>query len=156
MRRTVPVIAATAGGLALLANFHTSNASTALGTSAAPTAAARAPSTTRGSTVPPSASVTSTTAPAGTRTIDGPVVSTFYGDVQVRVTLSGTKIVDVQALQLPVDRSRSASISHYAGPILRKEALQAQSANIDAVSGASYTSDGYAQSLQAALDRATR
>ncbi len=81
-------------------------------------------------------------------------MSTGYGDVQVRVTLQGTKIVDVQALQLPSDRSRSARISQYAGPLLRQEALKAQSPNIDLVSGASYTSDGYAQSLQGALDQA--
>ncbi len=79
-----------------------------------------------------------------------------YGDVQVRVTLNGSKIVDVQALKLPSDRSRSARISNAAGPILRTEALQAQSAHIDLVSGATYTSESYAQSLQGALDRAGR
>jgi uncharacterized protein with FMN-binding domain len=60
----------------------------------------------------------------------------------------------VQALLLPNERQRSAEISQYAGPQLRQEALQAQSANINVVSGASYTSQGYAQSLQGALDAA--
>ena len=78
------------------------------------------------------------------------------GDVQVRVTMNGSRIVDVQALQLPHDRSRSASISNAAGPILRREALQAQSANIDLVSGATYTSESYAESLQGALDKVGR
>jgi uncharacterized protein with FMN-binding domain len=83
-------------------------------------------------------------------------VSTNYGDVQVRITLSGSKLTDVQALQLPSDRSRSRRISEEAGPILRTEALKAQNANIDIVSGASFTSEGYSQSLQGALDQAGR
>jgi uncharacterized protein with FMN-binding domain len=86
--------------------------------------------------------------------VTGPDVPTRYGDVQVRVVLQGSRIVDVQAVQLPFDRSRSQEISAAAGPILRSEALQAQSARIDVVSGASYTSDAYAQSLQGALDSA--
>jgi uncharacterized protein with FMN-binding domain len=81
-------------------------------------------------------------------------VPTDYGNVQVNIVVSGGRIVDVQAPQLPNDRSRSVRISNYAGPQLRQEALQAQSANINTVSGATYTSDGYAQSLQSALDRA--
>jgi uncharacterized protein with FMN-binding domain len=162
MHRAIPVLAATAGGLALLASFHTSPSSLNLAAGPAPSPtttqpAPAAPEPTQGSTSTskPSGSTTSTSAPpAGNRTVDGPVVTTDFGNVQVRVTLQGTKIVDVQALELPSDRSRSVRISQYAGPLLRQEALQAQSANIDLVSGASYTSDGYAQSLQAALDQA--
>ena len=88
------------------------------------------------------------------KTVNGPTVTNEYGPVQVRVTIRGGQVVDVQALQLPSDRSRSARISAEAGPILRNETLQAQSATIDLVSGASYTSEGYARSLQAALDKA--
>ncbi len=58
------------------------------------------------------------------------------------MTLSGSKIIDVQALQLPNDRQYSAEISDYVAPYLRQMALQAQSANIDIISGATYTSDG--------------
>jgi uncharacterized protein with FMN-binding domain len=72
------------------------------------------------------------------------------------VTLSGTRLVDVTALQLPNDRSRSVQISRYAAPILRQETIDAQGAQINTVSGASYTSDAYAQSLQSALDQARR
>jgi uncharacterized protein with FMN-binding domain len=86
--------------------------------------------------------------------VDGPVIDTHYGPVQVRVTLRGHTLVDVQALELPNDRSRSQWISQQAGPLLRSEALTAQSAQIDVISGASYTSVGYAKSLQGALDRA--
>jgi uncharacterized protein with FMN-binding domain len=101
------------------------------------------------------ATTTTTTRPPATKqTVTGPVASTQYGPVQVRVTLQGDRIVDVAALQLPNDRSRSVEISNYAAPRLRDEALQAQSANIDVVSGATYTSQGYIKSLQAALDSA--
>src|SRR6478736_3364791 len=84
---------------------------------------------------------------------DGPVVDTRYGPVQVEVVVAGGKISDVVALQLPTGR-RSGQISQVAAPILHDEALQAQSAKIDLVSGATYTSDAYTQSLQAAIDTA--
>jgi uncharacterized protein with FMN-binding domain len=70
------------------------------------------------------------------------------------VTVRGSTLLDVQAVQLPSDRRRSAEISDQAAPILRQETLAAQSGHIDLVSGATYTSEGYAQSLQAALDAA--
>jgi uncharacterized protein with FMN-binding domain len=70
------------------------------------------------------------------------------------VVLNGSRIVDVQAVQLPFDHPRSAEISRQAEPYLRQEVLQAQSANIDVVSGATFTSYSYAQSLQSALDQA--
>ncbi len=87
----------------------------------------------------------------GQRTVMGPVVDTRWGPVQVEVTVSGSQLVDVAALELP-SGGRSSQISRFVEPILRSEALQAQSANIDGVSGATYTSAAYAQSLQAALD----
>lgn len=77
-----------------------------------------------------------------------------YGDVQVKVIISGGKIVDVQALTLPTDRQRSAEISQQAGPLLHDEVVQAQSAQIDILSGATFTSESYAQSVQSALDQA--
>ena len=87
---------------------------------------------------------------------NGDDVPNRYGDVQVQVTLSGGNITDVKALQLPFDRQRSAEISQIAGPMLRSEVLQVQSANIDIISGATYTSQSYAQSVQAALDQARK
>jgi uncharacterized protein with FMN-binding domain len=157
MRRTLPVLAATGGGLALLANFHTSQTATAVTAGATGAGISTPPPTTQAAPAGRTSSTSSTTTTApqgGTRTIDGPVSSNDYGDVQVRVVLQGTKIVDVQALTLPSDRARSARISDYAGPILRREALQAQNARIDLVSGATYTSESYQESLQGALDRA--
>ena len=87
-------------------------------------------------------------------TVTGPVVQTQFGPVQVQVTIANGKITNVTALQLPSDRQRSAYISGIVGPMLQSEALTAQSAQIDLISGATYTSDAYAQSLQAALDQA--
>jgi len=117
-----------------------------------PAAASAVPSAapTAGPTAAPAA-----TAPpvSAARTLTGQPVDVGYGTVQVRVTLAGTRIVGVSALSLPTG-GRSDEISSYAEPLLQKEALKAQSASIDAVSGASYTSQGYAQSLQSALDAA--
>ncbi len=93
--------------------------------------------------------------PPTKREITGNAYDVGYGIVQVRVTLVGSKMTDVTALQLP-EGGRSTDISNYAAPKLRQEALAAQSANIDTVSGASYTSAGYAASLQSALDAARR
>lgn len=96
-----------------------------------------------------------TTSPASSpRSFDGGVAQTQFGNVQVRVVVQGGKLVDVVPLQLTDYGSRSVSISAQAAPILRREALSAGSAKIDTVSGASYTSAGYIQSLQSALDAA--
>jgi hypothetical protein len=94
------------------------------------------------------------TAQTSARTVSGPVVSTRFGTVQVAVTVQGGQLTDVTAVELPADDRRSASISNRVEPMLRSQALTAQSANIDGVSGATYTSAAYARSLQAALDSA--
>ena len=87
-------------------------------------------------------------------TVDGAVVDTQYGSVQVRVSVTGKKITDVHALKLTDSSGTSVSISAGAAPVLRQEALAAQSSQIDVVSGATYTSEAYQQSLQAAIDAA--
>ncbi len=86
--------------------------------------------------------------------LTGNPVQIPFGTVQVQVTMKNGTITDVQALQMPSDRGHTAQISAYAAPQLRSEALQAQSAQIDSISGATYTSYGYQQSLQSALDQA--
>ena len=149
MRRVIPVV------IALLASFHTSPGTAPT----TPTVKSAGGQPASGASPPPGSSATTSSAPGGTapaapKQFDGPVVENQYGPVQVRVTVAGGKVTDVAALQLPQDRQRSAEISQFAEPLLRSEALSAQSANIDLVSGATFTSDSYAQSLQAALDRA--
>lgn len=94
----------------------------------------------------------SSSAPS-TRAVTGSVVSTQFGPVQVRVIARGSTLTDVQAVALPSADSRSAQISQYAAPRLRQQALAAQSAGIDGVAGASYTSQGYRESLQSALSQ---
>lgn len=86
---------------------------------------------------------------AQARTVSGPAVNTSEGTVQVQVTFQGTKITDVKALRAP-----NSNPTRMALPLLRQSALQAQSADIDTVSGATATSEGYKQSLQAAIDGA--
>lgn len=87
-------------------------------------------------------------------TFVGSTVETPFGPVQVEIVVSGGKITNVTALQLTNQGGRSVEISNYAAPILRKEVLAAQSANVSSVGGATYTSDGYLTSLQSALDKA--
>ena len=126
---------------------------------AAPTASAT-PGATSGTTngatsgATPSAAATPTPATAtGTQTVTGSTISTRYGDVAVQITVTNGQITDVQAVALPA-RGHSGEISNYVAPILADEALQAQSANINIISGATYTSRAYAKSLQSALDQA--
>ncbi|MFF2408799.1 FMN-binding protein [Streptomyces sp. NPDC058092] len=97
---------------------------------------------------------TSSRASTGTGTFTGDAVDTQYGTVQVAATLSKGKITAVKVLQAPDQNGRDQQLASYALPRLTQEAIGAQSAHIDAVSGASYTSQGYIQSLQSALDRA--
>ena len=90
----------------------------------------------------------------GTGTFTGDPIDTQYGTVQVAATLSKGKILAVKVLQAPDQNGRDRQIASSSLPRLTEEALGAQSARIDAVSGASYTSQGYIQSLQSALDQA--
>jgi len=169
MKRTPIVVTATVAGLAGVLAFHTSppevNLTPSPGTTgqqadqSSPTAGRPAASPSRGptSTSRPSPTPTSSSSRAasgndGTRTIDGPAVNYSYGVLSVSVTLSGNKIVKVGIASLNDDGSfRSEMIDQQAIPILEQEAVQAQSANIQGVSGASYTSAGFKTSLQAAL-----
>jgi uncharacterized protein with FMN-binding domain len=93
-------------------------------------------------------------AAGASRTVTGPVAQTRWGPVQVQVTVRNGKLTDVTVLQYPDGNPRDQQINAYALPVLVQEALDAQSAKIDMVSGATVTSDGYLQSLQGALDQA--
>ncbi len=84
----------------------------------------------------------------------GPEVDAFYGIVQVQVTIQKGKITNVQFLQYPNDRSRSVFINDQAMPMLQSEAIQAQSAQVDVIGGATLTSQAFVESMQAALDNA--
>jgi uncharacterized protein with FMN-binding domain len=146
MRRAVSALVVTVAAVVLVANFKT-HGSHRLAT-VAPVA--------RHSTPAPTPTATAAGKPAAPKTVrvNGDVIPTQFGDVQVGITLRGGRLTDVRALHLPFDHPRSQFISTQAEPLLRQEALQAQSARIDILSGATYTSDAYAQSLQTALTRA--
>jgi len=75
----------------------------------------------------------------------------FYGLVQVKAVIQQGKIADVQFLQYPNDRRTSIRINNIAMPYLVTEAIQAQSAQVDIISGATLTSEAFAESLQSAL-----
>ena len=159
--KTPDVVPAAAGrNAALVGSAATSAPAPGSGRAAAPLAAAGQAGNTapRATAVAPAASAAPVAGSVGTAlasgTVTGPVVQTRFGPVQVQVTIANGKISDVTALQLPNDRQRSAEISQIVEPMLRSEALTAQSAQIDLVSGATYTSDAYARSLQSALDQA--
>ena len=162
------VFVVTAVGLVLLLSFKTPDATkpqtgvVALGTPnrATPTQAPSTGPSANGEDAAAAATPSPTSPPASSASglkdgqYTGHDIQNRYGDVQVRVTISGGRISDVQALQLPFDRQRSQEISDYVRQPLHDELLQAQSAQIDTISGATYTSDGYAQSSQSALDQA--
>ncbi len=166
MRRIVTWALSTVTVLVLLFSYHTSTSSASAPTAkvagpaaasgsgssaAAPPAgssAAAAPSTASGS----AGSGSSGSAQSGA--IAGDAVMTRYGAVQVQITVSGGKITAADVLQVPNQDRRDQMINGQAVPILDREAVAAQSSRIDSVSGATYTSDGYIQSLQSAIDKA--
>ncbi|KJE22318.1 FMN-binding protein [Frankia torreyi] len=87
------------------------------------------------------------------QTVRGDAIDTRFGPVQVDVVLAGSTIVDVVPVVVPDQDPRDRQINEYAVPLLRQEVLDAQSAKIDSVSGASFTSYGYAWSVQSVLDK---
>jgi uncharacterized protein with FMN-binding domain len=153
-KRAIGALLTTVLALALLLTFRTPESLPLAGSDSADTAIVGSPSPSTTATTPPTGGTEPTAASTYIDgTVTGPVVSNRYGDVQVQVTISGGAITDVTALQLPDVDNRSRRIASSAEPILREEALTAQSANIDLLSGATYTSEAYAQSLQSALDQ---
>ncbi|MGW6194593.1 FMN-binding protein [Kribbella sp. NPDC055110] len=98
--------------------------------------------------------VVSTSPGTGDLTVNGTSEDTRYGPVQVRITVRGQRLAKVTAVVYPSSGGRDREISSFALPQLEQEAIAAQSARIDTVSGATFTSDGYRRSLQSALDAA--
>jgi uncharacterized protein with FMN-binding domain len=150
MLRPLLALGGTAAGLAAILMFKTHPAADASAATAAP-----APSATSAAAgKAPAAKASAGKASGGTTTVSGAVDNTQYGPMQVQLTLDGKKITNVKVLQHTDDGTESMQIDSNALPKLTSETLAAQSARIDAVSGASYTSAGYIQSLQSALDKA--
>lgn len=168
MRRVALTAVATIVGLVLLLGFKSHGSprggAIALGVASAPSTGS-GPGPANTPPVGPSSPARATPAPAATspqqpqagaapRTITGQAVNTRYGNVQVVIRVDGGKITQIGVSQVPLNTGRDRAINSYAVPQLDQEALSAQSAHIDSVSGASYTSEGYMASLQSALDMA--
>ena len=181
MRRVALAIAGTVAGLVVLLTFKSHTGTSAV--SAAPagtagpgrsagtssragttngaggTAPSGAASGTRGGgSAPSGGSASPGTAPgqgdaAGARIITGNVANTSYGPVQIQAAVKAGKIIKVTILQQPSTTAHDLQIGAFAFPQLEAETLSAQSDKIDMVSGATYTSGGYIQSLQSAIDR---
>jgi uncharacterized protein with FMN-binding domain len=148
LRRIVLASAATVSGMVLLLSLKPHSTPAAAVAVPAPSGSASASAGAGGD------AGTGTGTGTGTKTVTGDTVQTRWGPVQVRITLKNGRLTDVTAVTAPTDNPRDQEINSFALPRLRSEALQAQSADIDTVSGATYTSDGYRQSLQSALDSA--
>ena len=156
MRRAISAIAVTAAGITWLLRSQgvIDRRAQTVPVAAGPTSGAvSTPHPDVSTSTTPRVSGPSTT--AGRRqVVDGDTIDTRWGPVQVAAVIDGRHLVDVQVLQYPNERNRSVDINSQALPILHDEAIQAQSAHLDGVSGATYTWDGYSSSLQSALDKA--
>lgn len=150
MRRITLFIVSTIGALVLLFSYRTSGGPASA--PAAVTAGAGPVGIVGGGAVTPGAAPSNGS--TGNLTVNGSVARTRWGPVQVQVTIANGRITEVSAIQYPDGNRRDQEINSYALPELHDQVIAAQSANIDGVSGATVTTNGYRQSLQAALDTA--
>ena len=158
MRRITLWALSTLTTLVLLFSYHTSTSAAGGGAPVVAQAPTAAGSSSSGSSDGPGTSSGSGTTSSGSasasKTYDGDTAQTRWGPVQVRITVQGGKITASQAVVYPNGNGRDHEINSYALPVLNQEVVQVQGANIDMVSGATVTSDGYLSSLQSAIDKA--
>jgi uncharacterized protein with FMN-binding domain len=167
VKRIVLWVMSTLTALVLLFGYHTSTSSQAAaggqssavapvqGSSSSGTSSGTSSSGTSSSDPSSDSSSTSGTGTStASSTVTGSVASTRWGPVQVELTVANGSITDVSVVQYPNNNGRDQEINARALPVLIQETLDAQNANIDMVSGATVTSDGYLESLQSALDKA--
>lgn len=167
MKKIVVAIMSTISGLVLLFSYHTSTNSDADAPASTDTSGSGTEPAASASTTPnaseateatePSASSSSSTS-SGSSSASGPytgdAVETRWGTVQVQITVENGRIISSEAIQYPDGNHEDQEINAYAIPQLNAEVVEAQSAGIDAISGATVTSDGYITSLQSAIDQA--
>lgn len=153
MRRVIFAIITTASALVFLLSFKTHGTSVAAtsppSASASPSAAATGKTASGTSSSSGSSSATN-----AAKTVTGDEAQTIYGPIQVKITVKNGKVTAAEAIEYPNNDPRDAQINSYAIPALNSEAVSASSAQIDTISGATYTSQGYMSSLQSALDKA--
>jgi uncharacterized protein with FMN-binding domain len=162
VKRIVLWLLGTVSAVVLMFGYHTSTSGPEAavgptiggGTNESPATSPTTPPTSTTPTTPTTPAPSSApTSKSATATVTGAVAQTQWGPVQVQLTEQAGKITAVNVVQYPNGNHRDAEINSYALPILINETVQAQSAQIDMVSGATVTSDGYLQSLQSALDQ---
>lgn len=167
MRTIIAALMGTISGLVLLFSYHTSSGTQAATVAATSTEDGQSATTTpnageseagSSSSVADESSTDDGTSTSTTGSVSGTftgaAVETRYGAVQVEITVEDGVITSSEAIKYPNRDRHDQQINAYAVPVLNAEALDAQSADIDSVSGATFTSVGYAQSLQSAIDEA--
>ena len=167
MRTIIAALMGTISGLVLLFSYHTSTGTQAATVAATSTEDGQSATTTpnageseagSSSSVADESSSESSTSTSTTGSVSGTftgaAVETRYGAVQVEITVENGVITSSEAIQFPNRDRHDQQINAYAVPVLNSEAVDAQSADIDSVSGATFTSVGYARSLQSAIDEA--
>jgi uncharacterized protein with FMN-binding domain len=158
MRRITYAIMGTISALVLLFSYHTSTNSAAADAPTTPTAAGAGADDSADSSSGASAATgsesSSSSSDSSSGTFKGEEANTRWGIVQVEITVKNGKITKSEAVEYPTGNPRDQEINSYALPQLNAEVVTAQGDGIDAVSGATVTSDGYIQSLQSALDKA--
>ena len=170
MKKIVLAVMTTISGLVMLFSYHTSTQGVAAttpeetdsgntqsdagATTTAPSATPAASSTASASATPTASASSPASGSGGDGTYTGDAVETRWGTVQVEITVENGRITSADAIQFPNENPKDQQINAYAVPALNAEVVQAQSASIDAVSGATVTSGGYIESLQSAIDAA--
>jgi len=163
MRRAIVAGTATVSGVVLLLGLkpHGGGVAQAAGNFSIGSGTDPSSSSSSSASAPPTASTqakpgsgSSSGSGSATKVVTGDAADTRYGPVQLQVTFQGKKIAKISVLQYPTESFRDQEINDYALPLLNQEAMTAQNSRIDVVSGATYTSDGYTQSLQSAIDKA--
>jgi hypothetical protein len=156
MRRVILAVAGTVAGLVALLSFRSHVPSAPVAATAGGSGGTSSSSGGGQTEVVPGAFPQGSIAknlPAGETALDGKVANTAYGPVQIQLITKDSKIVKVAVLVQPTNTLHDVQIGEFAFPKLISETLAAQNGKIDAVSGATYTSAGYIQSLQSALDK---
>jgi uncharacterized protein with FMN-binding domain len=158
MRRVILAVTATIAGLVALLSFKSHSptvpaaATTGTGGGSSSSTSTSSSSSSSAATVPGEFRSVAGTLTAGETTVTGKVANTAYGPVQLELVVKNHKIVKVAVLEQPTNTIHDIQIGEFAFPRLISETLATQTAKIDAVSGASYTSAGYIASLQSAVD----
>jgi uncharacterized protein with FMN-binding domain len=149
VRRVALAVLTTVTGLVMLLSFKTRPI-----TPTDPAATVTPGAATSGSPSDSGSAADAGAGSGGTQTVTGDEAQTRYGPVQVQITITDGRLTEVEPVEYPQDTPRDKQINAFAIPRLDREALAAGDAQIDMVSGATYTSEGYITSLQSALDKA--